>query len=265
VKEWVPGHRIVFERNEAFWGQYPWYTKPQGRVMEIIRVPDGAARFAMLKSGQADVILPTDLAIAKNLPRQPGKGTMSFYGLDKPVWQQYLNFVIGVLVGNFGVSLRWADQAAFDVVMQRLPATLQLSGTAFIFSVVLGVGIGVLAATRPDTMVDRMGQVLAVAGQSMPVFWTAILLILFFSVYLGWLPSAGGVSRSGLKALILPTVALGWFFVAAHMRVVRSSMLEVLDSEYIKLLRGKGMPRHVVIWKHAFKNAAVPVFTLAGP
>lgn len=75
VKEWVPGHRIVFERNEAFWGQYPWYTKPQARVMEIIRVPDGAARFAMLKSGQADVILPTDLAIAKNLPRQPGKGT----------------------------------------------------------------------------------------------------------------------------------------------------------------------------------------------
>ena len=75
VKEWVPGHRIVFERNEAFWGQYPWYSKPQARVMEIIRVPDSAARFAMLKSGQADVILPTDLAIAKNLPRQPGKGT----------------------------------------------------------------------------------------------------------------------------------------------------------------------------------------------
>lgn len=187
---------------------------------------------------------------------------MSLYGLDKPVWQQYLNFVKGVFLGNFGVSLRWADQAAFDVVMQRLPATLQLSGTAFIFSVVLGVGIGVLAATRPDTMVDRLGQVLAVAGQSMPVFWTAILLILFFSVYLGWLPSAGGVSRSGLRALILPTVALGWFFVAAHMRIVRSSMLEVLNSEYIKLLRGKGMPRHVVIWKHAFKNAAVPVFTL---
>ena len=115
---------------------------------------------------------------------------MSLYGLDKPVWQQYLNFVKGVFRGNFGVSLRWADQGAFDVVMQRLPATLQLSGTAFIFSVVFGVGIGILSATRPNTLVDRLSQVLAVAGQSMPVFWTAILLILFFSVYLGWLPSA---------------------------------------------------------------------------
>ena len=187
---------------------------------------------------------------------------MSLYGLDKPVWQQYLNFVKGVFRGNFGVSLRWADQGAFDVVMQRLPATLQLSGTAFIFSVVFGVGIGILSATRPNTLVDRLSQVLAVAGQSMPVFWTAILLILFFSVYLGWLPSAGGISRSGLKALILPAVALGWFFVAAHMRIVRSSMLEVLNSEYIKLLCGKGMPSRVVIWKHAFKKAAVPVFTL---
>jgi ABC-type dipeptide/oligopeptide/nickel transport system permease component len=90
-----------------------------------------------------------------------------------------------------------------------VPAALEWSGTAFIFSVVLGVGIGILSATRPDTMVDRLSQVLAVAGQSMPVFWTAILLILFFSVYLGWLPSAGGISRSGLKALILPLVALG--------------------------------------------------------
>jgi peptide/nickel transport system permease protein len=184
------------------------------------------------------------------------------YGLDKPLWQQYVTFVKGVFSGNFGVSLRWADQDAFDVVVKRLPATLHLSGTAFIFSVVVGVGIGVLSATKPDTIVDRLGQGLAVAGQSMPVFWTAILLILLFTVYLGWLPSAGDVSRSGLKALILPSVTLGWFFVAAHMRIVRSSMLEVLNSEYIKLVRGKGMPRRVMIWKHAFKNAAVPVFTL---
>jgi peptide/nickel transport system permease protein len=184
------------------------------------------------------------------------------YGLDKPLWQQYLNFIKGVVQGDFGVSLRWDDQKAFDVVMQRVPATVQLSGAALIFSIIVGVSMGVLSAAKPDTIFDRVGKVLAIAGQSMPVFWTALLLILLFSVYLGWLPSAGGVSRSGLKALILPAVALGWFFVAAHMRIVRSSMLDVLNSEYVKMLRAKGMPRRIVLWKHALKNASIPIFTM---
>jgi peptide/nickel transport system permease protein len=167
-----------------------------------------------------------------------------------------------VVQGDFGVSLRWDDQKAFDVVMQRVPATVQLSGAALIFSIIVGVSMGVLSAAKPDTIFDRVGKVLAIAGQSMPVFWTALLLILLFSVYLGWLPSAGGVSRSGLKALILPAVALGWFFVAAHMRIVRSSMLDVLNSEYVKMLRAKGMPRRIVLWKHALKNASIPIFTM---
>lgn len=184
------------------------------------------------------------------------------YGLDKPLWQQYLNFIKGILQGDFGVSLRWDDQKAFDVVMQRVPATVQLSGAALIFSIIVGVSMGVLSAAKPDTIFDRVGKVLAIAGQSMPVFWTALLLILLFSVYLGWLPSAGGVSRSGFKALILPAVALGWFFVAAHMRIVRSAMLDVLNSEYIKMLRAKGMPRRIVLWKHALKNASIPIFTM---
>jgi peptide/nickel transport system permease protein len=184
------------------------------------------------------------------------------YGLDKPLWQQYFNFVKGIVQGDFGVSLRWGDQKAFDVVMSRVPATLQLSGAALIFSIVVGVSMGVLSAGKPGTIFDRVGKVLAIAGQSMPVFWTALLLILLFSVYLGWLPSAGGVSRSGLQALILPAVALGWFFVAAHMRIVRSAMLDVLNSEYVKMLRAKGMPRRTVLWKHALKNASIPIFTM---
>jgi peptide/nickel transport system permease protein len=184
------------------------------------------------------------------------------YGLDKPLWQQYVRFVTGAVRGDFGASLRWGDQNAFEVVMRRVPATLQLSGTAFLFSVVVGASLGVLAAARPEGLFDRVGKVLAIAGQSMPVFWTALLLILLFSVALGWLPSAGGISRSGVKALILPAVALGWFFVAAHMRIVRSAMLDVLSSEYIKMVRAKGMPRRVVIWKHALKNASMPICTM---
>lgn len=184
------------------------------------------------------------------------------YGLDKSLWQQYINFVKGIVQGDFGMSLRWGDQKAFDVVMSRVPATVQLSGAALVFSIIVGVSMGVLSAAKPDTIVDRVGKVLAIAGQSMPVFWTALLLILLFSVYLGWLPSAGGVNRSGLKALILPAVALGWFFVAAHMRIVRSAMLDVLNSEYVKMLRAKGMPRRIVLWKHALKNASMPIFTM---
>jgi peptide/nickel transport system permease protein len=96
----------------------------------------------------------------------------------------------------------------------------------------------------------------------MPVFWIGILLILLFTVYLGWLPSAGGIDRLGLKGLILPAVTLGWLFVAAHMRIVRSSMLDALDADYIKMIQAKGMPRRIVIWKHALKNASIPIFTL---
>jgi peptide/nickel transport system permease protein len=184
------------------------------------------------------------------------------YGLDKPLWQQYLNFASGIVRGDFGVSLRWDDQKAFDVVLSRVPATLQLAGAALVFSIVVGVSLGVLSAAKPDTLLDRLGKVVAIAGQSMPVFWTALLLILVFSVFLGWLPSAGGISRGGVKALILPAVALGWFFMAAHMRMVRSAMLDVLSADYIKAVRARGMPRRIVLWKHALKNASIPIFTM---
>jgi peptide/nickel transport system permease protein len=96
----------------------------------------------------------------------------------------------------------------------------------------------------------------------MPIFWVGILMILLFSVYLGWLPSAGGLDRLGPKGIILPGLSLGFFLIASHMRITRSTMLEVLESDYIKMVRAKGLPRRMVIWKHAFKNASIPVFTL---
>jgi peptide/nickel transport system permease protein len=139
---------------------------------------------------------------------------------------------------------------------------VQLTLAALLFSIVGGVLTGVLSAARPDSIYDRVCKVIAIAGQSMPVFWVGLLLILLFTVYLGWLPSAGGVDRLGWRGLILPGVSLGWLLVASHMRIVRSSMLEVLESDYIKMARAKGLPRRKVIWKHALKNAAIPVFTL---
>jgi peptide/nickel transport system permease protein len=119
-----------------------------------------------------------------------------------------------------------------------------------------------VSATRPESIVDRAVKVLAITGQSMPAFWLGLLFILLFTVYLGWLPSAGGPERVGLQGLIMPAVSLGWFLVAANTRLVRSSMLDALDSDYIKMVRAKGLRRRAVIWKHALKNAALPIITL---
>ncbi len=184
------------------------------------------------------------------------------HGLDKPLWYQYLLFNKSILTGEFGISLRWDQRPAFDVFRERLPATIQLATAAVLFSVLVGVPIGVLSATRPDSLLDRLGRAFAITGQSMPVFWVGLLLILLFTVQLGWLPSAGGIDRLGLQGIIMPAVSLGFYLVAAHMRIVRSTMLDALNSDYIKMVQAKGMPKRITIWKHALKNAAIPVFTL---
>jgi peptide/nickel transport system permease protein len=184
------------------------------------------------------------------------------HGLDRPLWYQYLLFNKSIFTGEFGISLRWDQRPAFEVFISRLPATIQLASAAVLFSVLLGVPIGVLSATRPDSILDRLGRAFAITGQSMPVFWVGLLLILLFTVQLGWLPSAGGIDRLGLKGIIMPAVSLGFYLVAAHMRIVRSTMLDALSSDYIKMVQAKGMPRRITIWKHALKNAAIPVFTL---
>ena len=184
------------------------------------------------------------------------------YGFDKSYWEQYIVYNKNFLQGKFGESLRWDSRDGFEVFIDRLPATIQLTLAAMIFSIAVGVTLGVLSATNPDSLFDRVGKVVAILGQSMPVFWVGILMILVFAVYFKWLPAGGSIERLGYKAIILPAVTLGWLFVAAHMRIVRSSMLEVLDSEYIKMIRAKGLPRRLVIWKHALKNASIPIFTL---
>lgn len=184
------------------------------------------------------------------------------YGFDKPLIHQYWIFNQKLLRGDLGDALAWDKRPTVQVVWDRVPATLQLTSAAMIFALILGVTMGAISAARPDSLFDRVGRVVAITGQSMPVFWVGLLLILLFSVYLGWLPSAGGVDRLGLKGIIMPALSLGFFLVASHMRIVRSTMLDVLESDYIKMVRAKGLPTRLVIWKHAFKNASIPVFTL---
>ena len=180
------------------------------------------------------------------------------YGFDKPLLEQYYIFNAKLLQGDLGNALAWDKRPTLEVVWERVPATLQLTTASMVLAVVLGVVIGAISASRPDSLFDRVGKVSAIIGQSMPVFWVGLLLILIFSVYLGWLPSAGGIERLGWQGIIMPAVSLGFFLVASHMRIVRSTMLEVLESDYIKLVRSKGLPKRMVIWKHAFKNAKKP-------
>jgi peptide/nickel transport system permease protein len=205
---------------------------------------------------------PVDFLAPPDMPWADRAYLREAYGLDKPLWQQYVLFNKNIFIGDFGKSLRGTQGPALDVLLERVPATLQLTAAAMLFAIIVGVLAGVVSAARPNSFYDRIGKIMAIAGQSMPVFWVGLLLILVFTVWLEWLPSAGGMDRLGFQGLLMPAVSLGWLLVASHMRVVRSSVLDVLDADYIKMARVKGLPEQLVLWKHALKNAAIPVFTL---
>jgi peptide/nickel transport system permease protein len=182
------------------------------------------------------------------------------FGLDKPIPVQYWLFVKGALRGDFGTSVTFG-RPAMEIVLKRLPATLQLGLSAFIIGNIIGISLGVLAAINRSRWVQWGAQSFALLGQAVPGFWLAVMLMLIFAVYLGWLPTSG---MGGIKHMILPVVALAWFSVAFVMRITRSSLLDTLDSEYVKLARIKGNPERVVIIKHALRNALIPVVMLMG-
>jgi peptide/nickel transport system permease protein len=182
------------------------------------------------------------------------------FGLDRPLFVQYGHFVSALVRGDFGQSFYYRTPV-LELYLSRLPNSLMLAAAAMALSLLIGIPSGILAAVRVNGWWDRVGKIFSLLGLSLPSFWVGLVMILFFSVYLGWLPSSGAGT---LSHLIMPAFALGWFFAAAHMRMTRSSMLEVMGSEYVKLARLKGLPERMVITKHAFKNALIPVLTLAG-
>jgi ABC-type dipeptide/oligopeptide/nickel transport system permease component len=203
---------------------------------------------------------PTTLLVEPGASKADIEALRSQLGLDRPIWVQYVSFMSSVLQGDFGRSFYYRTPV-LELYMSRLPNSLLLGLVAMAFSLLIGIPSGILAAVRVNGFWDGAGKIFALLGLSMPQFWVGLLMILLFSVYLGWLPSSG----SGTPwHVLMPAFALGWYFAAAHMRLTRSSMLEVLGSEYVKLARLKGLPEALVICKHAFKNALIPVLTLAG-
>jgi peptide/nickel transport system permease protein len=181
-------------------------------------------------------------------------------GFNDPFIVQYGRFLAGALRGDFGQSVRHGEPA-FHLVVERMPATFQLAGAALLVALLLAIPAGVVSAVRRNSAVDYVATVVALLGQSMPTFWLGIMLILIFSVQFNLLPSSG---RGGFEHLVLPAVTLGLFTTARITRLTRSGMLEVLNQDYIRTARAKGVSGRPVVWKHAFKNAAIPIVTIVG-
>jgi len=182
------------------------------------------------------------------------------WGLDRPFPVQYLAFLKNIATGELGNSFNY-EMPVSTLYFQRLPNSLQLAAAATLLSFLIGIPAGLISGVRVNTGWDNLGKVVALLGLSIPGFWLGLVLILVFSVWLEWLPTSG---QGDWRHLVMPALALGWYFAASLLRLTRSSMLEVLRSEYIKLARLKGLPGYVVIAIHAFKNALIPVLTLAG-
>jgi peptide/nickel transport system permease protein len=181
------------------------------------------------------------------------------YGLDQPLPVQYGRWLVRTLQGDLGESL-FFKKPVVDLVRERLPVTMILGVLAMSFALLLSVPLGILAALRPNSWIDRLALFIAVIGQAMPSFWFALLLIVWFGVGLRWLPISG--SDTWLH-FVMPTIALGYYATPAIMRLVRAGMIEVLESDYIRTARAKGLPARTIVFKHALRNAVIPVVALA--
>jgi peptide/nickel transport system permease protein len=181
-------------------------------------------------------------------------------GLDQPIPVQYGRFLLNAVRGDFGMSLR-TGQTAMGMVFDRVPATLELAAVAFLFTVAIALPVGIISARYRHTLVDDLGRGFALFGQAVPSFWLGIMLILIFSVKLGWLPPFG---RGGWQHLVLPGFALGAYSAAIISRLLRSTLLEVLDSDYVRTARAKGLDDQTVLYRHALRNASLPVVTMFG-
>jgi peptide/nickel transport system permease protein len=203
---------------------------------------------------------PTLLLLPENATAEDIKQLQHALGLDRPLTVQYWRFLSRAVQGDLGRSIKGRTPVG-DLIRERLPYSLRLGGASLLVTLVIALPLGVLAAVHKGSMLDTVAQIIAVLGQSMPMFWVGIMLIQLFAVYLRWLPSGG---TGSLAHYVLPAFTLGWWLVAGIMRLLRSSMLEILDSEFIKLARIKGISETRVIWRHALRNSLIPVVTFGG-
>ena len=207
-----------------------------------------------LNGDPVSVLLPPDATLDQiNDLRQK-------LGFNDPFLVQYGRFLLHALTGDLGQSLFY-NQPATSIVFDRLPATIQLAVAAFVVSLLIAFPIGVLSAAKRNSVFDRVGMLFALIGQSVPVFWLGILMILVFAVNLHWLPTSG---YGEFKNIIMPAIALGLFTTARTTRLVRSTMIEVLNQEYIRTARAKGLQQLTMLRRHALKNALIPIVTVLG-
>ena len=219
---------------------------------------------------------PVSLMLPPEATQADRDAMRGILGLDKPFYVQFATFIDNAVHGNFGISLRLGRPVS-ALLVERLPATLELAGTAALFGLVVGIPLGVYTALRRDSWTARAVLTTSLVGVSLPNFLIGIFLILIFAVWLGWLPSfgrgdtvmigawsTGFATKSGLKAIILPAITLGFFPLTLIMRLVRAEMLEVLRTDYIKFARARGLTDRAVNFGHALKNTLVPVITITG-
>ena len=204
---------------------------------------------------------PVDVILPINATPEDRARLTALWGLDDPLLSQYWTFVKNAVRGDFGDSIKFPGKTALGVIGERTMASLELALGALLLAGVVALPLGVISAVKKDTPLDFLGKTFAILGQSVPPFWTGIVLVWIFAVTLDWLPVAG---RGGFSHFVLPVVTLAWFQMAPLMRLVRSSMLDALESEYVKLARIKGVPEWKVVWKHCLRNAAIVPLTYFG-
>lgn len=204
---------------------------------------------------------PARIILGERAPREQLENLRQELGLDKPIHIQYLNWLKRAIKLDFGRSLR-SNATVTREIANYLPNTAQLALAAIFVSVVFGIPIGIVSATKPNSLLDNVTMVGALAGVGMPAFWQAIMFILIFSARLGWFPSSG--KMDGWVSFVLPTLTLATISTAGIARMTRSAMLEVINQDYIRTARSKGLPERVVIYRHALRNALIPVVTIIG-
>ena len=203
---------------------------------------------------------PVDIMLGENARPMDKQLLHHELGLDKPLFSQYIDFLKNTAQGNLGESLH-SKQPVLSIVMKKYPATMELMLAAIIVALIISMPLGILSALKQYSFMDNTSLIISLLGISMPNFWLGPLLIILFSLQLGWLPVSG---RGGISHLILPAITIGTAMAAILTRMIRSSLLDVLDEDYITTAKAKGLPYKRVILKHALKNALIPVITIVG-
>ena len=229
------------------------------RLLMLIPVLFGVTLlvFVILNSAPGD---PAKVILGEQATPEQITELRTQMGLDDPLLLQYGRYITNLVTGNMGTSYKTKGPVSSEV-FNRFPNTIQLTVAAMLISISAAIPLGVIAAVKQNTIFDGVSMIIALVGVSMPIFWLGLLLILFFSLKLGWFPVSG---KSGFKSLVLPAVALGFNHMASIARTTRSSMLETIRQDYIRTVRAKGVAYGVVIRRHALKNALIPTITVIG-